>query len=57
MGDMADWDFEQGFDELQAHQLGECDAWCHYCHQPAPPKRKRKSKLKVRRGDHPKGEG
>ena len=31
MADMADYDIEQGIDELARHEKGECDGPCTYC--------------------------
>ena len=31
MGDMADYDIEQGMDMLAAHQGGHCFQDCRYC--------------------------
>ena len=31
MGDMADWQIEQGMDSLAAHRGGHCDDDCRYC--------------------------
>lgn len=34
MGDMADWIIEQGMDEWDAHEAGECLDGCPYCPDP-----------------------
>jgi hypothetical protein len=35
MGDMADWDIEQGFDALAQHEAGMCRDECEYCWEKA----------------------
>lgn len=31
MGDAADWAMEQEFENIIAHQFGDCDDWCPLC--------------------------
>ena len=34
MGDMADWNIENGEEAYWRHQNGECgDDWCQYCQE------------------------
>ena len=33
MGEMADWNIENGEEMYQRHRIGECDCWCQYCHE------------------------
>lgn len=33
MGDIAEYLIEQGEDAWIAHQLGQCDDLCQYCHE------------------------